>query len=148
MKAPTYWRRRRGKVMGEGALVPSRMGGGSGARCTLPPTWFGWTIGQKTYVVHSIASRKPLVAMTLLIFIARRHHDARYWYGICLSVCLSVCLSHVSKQTYISTYFFHCLLQPSFLHMHVNDQLVHTETVTSLSKTEIVIDKSTDWCQQ
>ena len=53
---------------------------------------------------------------------------------VCLSLYLSVCLSHVSKQTYISTYFFHCLL-PSFL--HVNDQLVHTEIVTDKSLIDV-----------
>ena len=62
--------------MGGGALVPSRIGGLG--RVVRYPDMVRVDHWPKTYVVHSVASRKPLVAMNLLIFIARRHHDVRY----------------------------------------------------------------------
>jgi len=44
---------------------------------------------------YSIRSRRYVHAIQHLIFIARQHTDARYWYSntVCLSVCPSVCQS-------------------------------------------------------
>jgi len=62
-----------------------------------------------------------------LIFIARRHTDARYWYSksVRLSVCLSVCLSvrnvPVSNEnglTYRHSFFHHTVAQSFCFHEH------------------------------
>ena len=58
-----------------------------------------------------------------MIFIARQHNDARYWYSksLCLTVCLSVRNVPVSDEnglTYFHSFFHHTVAQSFCFYKH------------------------------